>query len=131
MKKGDQKPDREERRTIAAEIKRLSNNPELEVREEPKRHIALKIGVGNFSNAAVVSDSGYVKFFIRSNDLLERAQERYKPELVKSTGPWAGFGYRFWGLRLNDIQANEALFRALIKESMDEIEYRRRHVKKR
>jgi hypothetical protein len=123
--KRDHQQSREDRLKIAAEIVNLSGRDNLETVER-KHHIALKIGTGNYSNAVMVSDSDYVKFFIRPTDLRERAQEEgFAPEIVKSTGPYAGSGFRFKGLRLNHIQAHEGFFRAVVQESINEIIHRR------
>ena len=114
---------RDDRLKIATRIVDRSNQALSTV--ERQNHIALKIGTGPYSNAVMVTDS-YVKFLIRSEDLRNRAKEEgFNPEEVIWKGPWAGFGYRFRGLRLNDIQEHEGFFKAVVQESINEIGYRK------
>jgi hypothetical protein len=115
---------REDCQRIAALIVELSGSVLSTV--ENKHHIALKIGNGNYSNAVIVVDSGYVKFFIPSEDLRKRvANEGFAPKRVKWPGHQVGVGFRFWGLSLNDIQAHGELFKALVQGSISEINHRK------
>ncbi|HTB96696.1 MAG TPA: hypothetical protein VK716_06790 [Terracidiphilus sp.] len=106
---------------IAAEIARLSDQSLESVPR--KHHIAMKLKgeTGAYSNAVIVSDSDYVKFFIRSKDLQKKAEEKqFTLKAVDSIGTRAGFGFRFSGLRLNQIQANEEFFKTIIHGSINE-----------
>jgi hypothetical protein len=115
----------EDRFKIALRIAELSGG-DLEPLDT-EFHISLKIGVGPFSNAVTISKrNNRVNFFILSGDLLRKAKaEGFKPEEVKSTRPWPKDRFRFWQLGLSDIQAHEALFREIVKESVSAIMDRR------
>jgi hypothetical protein len=67
-----------------------------------------------------------VTFYIRSEDLRKQAEEaqlEFKP--VDSEAPKDKYRYRIPGLNLSTIQAHEALFREIVKESVSVIEDRR------
>jgi hypothetical protein len=110
---------RDDRWKIADRIVDLSN--QVLSREESGIHIALRIGFPPNSNTVTVSKrANRVCFFIRSMDLLRKAEaEGFKPE------PRSKDRYRFWGLGLSDIDAHEALFREIVKESVSVIMSRR------
>ena len=109
---------------IAVRIVELSN--QVLSTEDSNLHIALKIGAGPYSNAVTVSKhSDRVSFFL-STDLRRKAEaEGFKPEPVESTRPWPKDKFRFWHLGLSDLQAHEALFREIVKESVSVIMSRR------
>ena len=114
---------REDRLKIAAKIAELSDRV-LEPKENAD-YIALKIDSGPYSNAARVRNNR-VSFFIRSTDLLNRAKaEGFEPEPLKSTTEANKDKFRFWGLGLSHIEAHEALFREIVKESVGTIMDRR------
>jgi hypothetical protein len=110
---------RDGRRKIADRIVGLSDGV-LEWKETD-RHIGLKIGSGPYSIAGLVSTHfDRVSFFIRSKDLLQKAlAEGFKPKLRKSTIPSTKDLYQFGELSLSDIEAHEALFRWIVKESVN------------
>ena len=110
---------REDRLRIADRIVELSDGV-LE-RKETDRGIRLKIGSGPYSIAGLVSTHhDRVSFFIRSKDLLLKAmEEKFEPELAESTRPSTRDMYRFLGLSLSDIEAHEALFRWIVKETVN------------
>jgi hypothetical protein len=109
---------REDRLRIADRIVELSDG--VLKRKDTDRHIGLKIGSGPYSIAGTVSTHfDRVSFFIRSNDLLKAVEEKFKPELAESTRPSTKDMYRFWGLSLSDIEAHEALFRRIVKETVN------------
>jgi hypothetical protein len=110
---------REDRLKVAAKIVELSDRV-LEPKENAD-YVALKIESGPNSNAARVRNNR-VSFFIRSKDLLERAKrEKFNPEPLKSTTAANKDKFRFRGLGLSDIEAHEALFREIVKESVGTI----------
>jgi hypothetical protein len=114
---------REDRLRVAARIVELSN--QVLSTKENVHYIALKIGSGSNSNAARVRNNR-VSFFIRSTDLLNKARaEGFDPEPLKSTTAANKDKFRFWGLGLSDIEAHEALFREIVKESVGTIMDRR------
>jgi hypothetical protein len=112
---------REDRLKIAARIVELSN--QVLSTAENKDYIALKIGSGPNSNAVRVGKrSDRVSFFIRSMDILKRAEAKeFKPEPLKPTTEANKDKFRFWGLHLSDIEAHEALFREIVKESVETV----------
>jgi hypothetical protein len=95
--------------------------------EKTPRHIALRIGAPPNSNTITVSKrADRVTFYIRSEDLRKQAEEaqlEFKP--VDSEAPKDKYRYRIPGLNLSTIQAHEALFREIVKESVSVIEDRR------
>jgi hypothetical protein len=100
----------EDRLKIAEHIVKLSDQV-LSTRENPK-YIALKIG--NWNAVTVRKNSDRVSFFITSTDLINRTKAAgFDPALV----PAKKDKYRFWGLRLADLQTHEDLFREIVKES--------------
>ncbi len=116
---------REDRLKIAARIVHLSDGV-LEQRENGG-YIALKIGSGPNSNAVRVGKrSDRVSFFIRSTDLRKKAEEeKFTPEPLEPTTAANKDKFRFWGLSLGDIEAHEALFREIVKESVSVVMDRR------
>jgi hypothetical protein len=115
----------EDRLKIAVRIVELSGG-DLEPLDT-EFHISMKIGVGPYSNAVTISKrNDRVNFFILSTGLLRKAKaEGFTPEKVESTRPWPKNRFRFLQLRLSDIQAHEALFREIVKESVSAIMNRR------
>jgi hypothetical protein len=114
---------REDCLKVAALIVELSN--QVLSTKENVDYIALKIGSGANSNAVRVRDNR-VSFFIRSTELLNRARaEGFEPEPLKSTTAANKDKFRFRGLGLSDIEAHEALFREILKESVGTIMDRR------
>jgi hypothetical protein len=118
MTKGD-------RRKIAARIVELSD--QVLSTNESDRHIALKIGSGPNSNTVNVSKRyDRVSFFIRSKNLFRKAEtEGFTPKPAESPTAPNKDRFRFWELRLSDIEAHEALFREIVKESVSVIMDRR------
>jgi len=112
---------KEDRRKIADRIVELSNGA-LEL-EDAKSHFSLKIGAGPYSNAVTVSKHfDRVNFFITSTDLLGKAEaEGFKPKRAEAKKPWHKDRFRFWELGLGDIEAHEALFREIVRESVSVI----------
>ncbi len=110
---------REDRLKIAARIVELSDG--VVERKETDRGIRLKIGSGPYSIVGLVSTHyDRVSFFIRSADLLDKAvAEGFKPELRESTRPSTKDLHQFEGLSLSDIETHEALFRWIVKESVN------------
>ena len=110
---------REDRLKIADRIAELSDGV-LE-RKETDRGIRLKIGSGPYSIAGLVSTHyDHVSFFIRSTDLLRKAEaEGFKPEPAESTRPSTKDLNQFRELSLIDIEDHEALFRLIVKESVN------------
>jgi hypothetical protein len=116
---------REDRLKVAALIVELSNKRLSLSPTNNTRYIALKIGSGPNSNAIRVRNSR-VSFFIRSTGLLNKAKyEGFDPQPLRSTTAANKDKFRFWGLRLSDIEAHEALFREIVKESVETIMDRR------
>jgi hypothetical protein len=119
----------EDRRKIAHRIVELSDRV-LSPYESASR-IALRIGSPPNCNTISVSKRyDRVSFFIRSEDLRRRAEaelraERFKPERLKSEAQRDKDRYRCSGLRLEDIEAHEALFREIVKESVSVVMDRR------
>jgi len=109
---------REDRLRIADRIVNLSDG-EIE-RKETDRGIRMKIGSGPYSIGCFVSTHyDRVSFFIRSTNLLGKAEaEGFKPKPAERTRPGNEDLYRFWELSLNDIEAHEALFKGIVKESV-------------
>jgi hypothetical protein len=116
---------REDRMQIAVRIVELSN--QVLSPHESDIHIALRIGSPPNSNVVTVSKrADRVSFYIRSRDLLSKAEEKgFRPERRESGAPKDKDRYRFSGLGLSDIQAHETLFREIVKESVSVIMGRR------
>lgn len=114
---------REDRLKVAALIVELSN--QVLSTKENIHYIALKIGSGSNSNAVRVRNDR-VSFFIPSTVLINKARaEGFDPEPLKSTTAANKDKFRFRGLGLSDIEAHEALFREIVKESVETIMARR------
>ena len=109
---------KEDRLRIADRIVNLSDG-DIE-RKETDRGIRMKIGSGPYSIACFVSTHyDRVSFFIRSTNLIRKAEaEGFKPKPAEQTRPGNADLYRFWELSLNDIEAHEALFKEIVRESV-------------
>ena len=124
MTKTSGKTSKEDRLKIAAQIVELSD--QVLSKKVNLSHIALKIGSGPNSVAAVVSNSDRVSFFIRSTDLLNRAKaEGFNPIEAELTSPKNEHRFRFYCLSPANIEAHEGLFREIVQESMRTIMDRR------
>jgi hypothetical protein len=105
---------KEDRSQIAERIVELSDG--VLSKENKLSYIALKVGP---RVAAVVSKSDRVQFMIPSTDLLHKLTEkRFTLEKAPKSIPMHEHKYYFRGLRLNDINDNEPLFREIVQESV-------------
>ena len=111
---------------IATRIVELSDG-DLEP-QHTRYHISLKVGAGPYSNAVTVSKrDDRVNFFITSTNLLRKAEaEGFKPKRAEAKHPWHKDRFRFWELGLNDIEAQQVLFREIVKESVSVVMDRKR-----
>ncbi len=113
MKAGGQVT-RDDPSTIAERIVELSDG--VLSREKKRSYIALKVGS---RVAAVVSKSDRVQFMIPSTDLLNRVTEKqFTLKKAPNSIPMHEHKYYFQGLRLNEINDNESLFREIVQESV-------------
>jgi hypothetical protein len=108
----------DDRMKIADLIVALSNN--VLSKDVSARHIALRIGSPPNCNTVTISKGvDRVSFYIQSTDLRKKAEaEGFKPEALELVALRNKDKYRFRGLSLSDIQAHEALFREIVKESL-------------
>jgi hypothetical protein len=105
----------EDRSKIAARIVELSNGV-LSIDPNPRSYIALKLG--SRVAATVSKRSDRVQFIIASTGLHQEAERRFLLEKPPKSIPMHEHKYNFPGLALNDISANEPLFREIVQEAV-------------
>jgi hypothetical protein len=124
--KTDVKLTKGEREAIANRIVALSDN-ELRPGKAKAGWIPPKYENGPNSVAAVVSKNR-VSFLIRATQARDQARaEEFNPVQVDPSGIVGRNKDKYWfyGLRLGDLEKHEALFRAIVRDSVDTIISRR------
>lgn len=116
----------EERLNLARRLTELSDRA-LSVTEKPRDYIAIESGTGPNKNVISVNKrEDKVSFYIRSSDLLARLKGAgFEPDKVEPTQKFLEDRYRFWNLKIEDLNKHPDLFADLVRESISVVEARR------
>src|SRR5271170_955165 len=116
----------EERVELAKYLMGLSNE-HLSLTDKPRNYIAIEVGFKPNKNAIGVSKyRDRVSLLVRSTDLLRRIEMAgFTPVPVPQTRPMMKDKYFILGLSKNDVNRHEALFREVVKESIETVRSRK------